>query len=97
MTKKVKKILIGAITGVAIIVGIVTLPSGKISFCDSVDKCYTLTQHQYLELKNNLISKQERGELLTYGEYQLMVAIWNFEAQKPQSQVDGSHEKAALL
>jgi hypothetical protein len=82
MSDKTKKIIIGAISGTIIVSGGFWVASGFVHFCDSAGSCHTLTQSQYNELKTDLTSRVAGGGSLTIGEYQMLVAIYDFEIQK---------------
>lgn len=61
--------------------GFMLLPDGSIRFCDVSNHCYAMTREEYETLKAGLLGKYERKELLEYGEYKLLLAVWNFEIQ----------------
>lgn len=62
--------------------GAVALTPKSIEVCLEPNKCASLNQDQYADLKTNLQEKLQTKELLDWVDYQVLISVLNIEAKK---------------
>ncbi|MBW8034703.1 MAG: hypothetical protein FVQ79_03365 [Planctomycetes bacterium] len=81
--EKVRTILLTVAAGAVLIIGgLFITQTGDIKFCVSSGECYSFNKDEYTALKLGLVAEYESGDPLTYTEYQLLIAVYDFEAKK---------------
>lgn len=82
MNIKLKKILASiAAVGIGTTILITQLSGGRVEICVA-GNCEVFSQNEYARVKADVLGKIERGEALEWREYQLAIAIYDYELKK---------------